>query len=125
TGEEDDQWLHNGLSDLGKEVVKEMNRLGIMIDVSHPSKKAIKDMFELSKAPLIASHSSARALCNHSRNLDDEQLEWIKESNGVVQTVAFSSYVNTKKHNAYDAAVKKIYGEVGEKMGFKVLSWDE
>ncbi|SOC80121.1 membrane dipeptidase/D-alanyl-D-alanine dipeptidase [Salinimicrobium sediminis] len=125
TGEEDDQWLHGGLSELGKEVVKEMNRLGIMIDVSHPSKEAIKDMFELSKAPLIASHSSARGLCDHSRNLDDEQLEWIKESNGVVQTVAFNSYLNTKKHNAYDAAVKKIYEEVGEKIDFKVLSWDE
>ncbi|MDX1752084.1 MAG: dipeptidase [Salinimicrobium sediminis] len=125
TGEEDDQWLHGGLSELGKEVVKEMNRLGIMIDVSHPSKKAIKDMFELSKAPLIASHSSARGLCDHSRNLDDEQLEWIKESNGVVQTVAFNSYLNTKKHKAYDAAVKKIYEEVGEKIDFKVLSWDE
>ena len=125
TGEEDDQWLHNGLSELGKEVVKEMNRLGIMVDVSHPSKEAIRDMFEISKAPLIASHSSARALCNHSRNLDDEQLEWIKESNGVVQTVAFSSYVNTEKHKVYDAAVNKIYGEVGEKIGFKVLSWDE
>src|SRR5690606_5237584 len=83
TGEEDGKWLHNGLSELGKEVVKEMNRVGMMIDVSHPSKEAIRDMFELSQAPLIASHSSARALCDHSRNLDDEQLEWIKKSNGV------------------------------------------
>lgn len=125
TGEADGQWLHGGLSDLGKEVVKEMNRLGMMIDVSHPSKEAIKDMYEISQAPLIASHSSARALCNHSRNLDDEQLEWIKNSNGVVQTVAFSSYVNTEKHNAYNAAVNKVYGEVGERVGFKVLSRDE
>lgn len=125
TGEEDGKWLHNGLSELGKEVVKEMNRVGMMIDVSHPSKEAIRDMFELSQAPLIASHSSARALCDHSRNLDDEQLEWIKKSNGVVQTVAFSSYVDTEKHRAYDAAVKKIYGEVGQRMGFEVLSRDE
>jgi len=79
TGEKDDVWLHNGLSDFGKEVIKEMNRVGMMIDISHPSKEAIRQMIALSKAPIIASHSSARALCNHSRNLDDEQLEWIKQ----------------------------------------------
>jgi len=60
TGEEDNVWLHNGLSDLGREVIKEMNRLGIMIDLSHPSKKANMEMMKLSKAPVIASHSSAR-----------------------------------------------------------------
>jgi membrane dipeptidase len=109
TGEEDTVWLHNGVSDLGKEVIKEMNKWGIMIDVSHPSKKSMKDMIALSKAPIIASHSSARALCNHSRNLDDEQLEWMKENGGVVQTVAFSAYVNTEKDKKYkDELVKKM-----------------
>lgn len=98
TGEKDSVWLHNGLSDLGKEAINEMNRLGIMIDVSHPSKEAMKQMIALSKAPIIASHSSARALCDHSRNLDDEQLQLMKENGGVVQTVAFSSYLNTEKH---------------------------
>lgn len=90
TGERDDVWLHDGLSDLGKEVLAEMNKYGMMIDVSHPSKEAMRDMIALSKAPIIASHSSARALCNHSRNLDDEQLQWIKENNGVVQAVPFA-----------------------------------
>lgn len=71
TGEQDNVWLHNGLSELGKNAVKEMNRLGIMIDVSHPSKEAMVQMVELSETPIIASHSSARALCDHSRNLDD------------------------------------------------------
>lgn len=125
TGEEDNKWLHGGLSPLGKEVIKEMNRLGIMIDVSHPSKESMRQMIELSKAPLIASHSSARALCNHSRNLDDEQLQWLKENGGVVQTVAFTSYLNTEKHNAYNAAVRKVYSEVGEKIEFKLLEKDE
>jgi membrane dipeptidase len=125
TGEANNEWLHGGLSDFGKEVVKEMNRLGMMIDISHPSKEAIKQMIELSQAPVIASHSSARELCNHSRNLDDEQLQWLKNNGGVIQTVAFSSYLNTEKHNAYDEAVKKVYGEVGERVGFKILSRDE
>ncbi|WP_026777379.1 dipeptidase [Polaribacter sp. Hel_I_88] len=105
TGESDDIWLHNGVSDLGKEVIKEMNKWGMMIDVSHPSKKAMKDMIELTKAPIIASHSSARALCNHSRNLDDEQLQWLKENGGVVQTVAFSAYVDTEKDKKFKEAL--------------------
>lgn len=125
TGETDNVWLHNGLSDLGKEAVKEMNRLGMMIDVSHPSKEAIKQMFELSKAPLMASHSSARALCDHSRNLDDELLLLFKKHGGVVQTVAFSSYVHTEKHNAFNAARTALMTAEAEKKGFKVLNRDE
>jgi membrane dipeptidase len=122
TGEADDTWLHNGLSDLGKEAVKEMNRLGIMIDVSHPSKEAMKQMISLSKAPIIASHSSARALCGHSRNLDDEQLMMMKENGGVVQTVAFSSYLNTEKHEARAAFMKSIYQQVADSLD---IAWYE
>lgn len=124
TGEENNEWLYNGLSELGEKAVAEMNRYGIMIDVSHPSKEAIKDMFELSKAPLIASHSSARALCNHSRNLDDELLELFKKHGGVVQTVAFSSYLNTEKHNAFSEASEKVYKEKAENMDFEILPRD-
>ncbi|MGV6832191.1 MAG: dipeptidase [bacterium] len=108
TGEEDDVWLHNGLSDLGKEVIKEMNRLGMMIDVSHPSRESIRQMIQLSKAPIIASHSSARALCDHSRNLDDELLLQLKENGGVVQAVAFQAYVHKQKHEAREAKLKPI-----------------
>tara|TARA_R110002153_G_scaffold46910_1_gene132492 strand:+ start:1762 stop:3051 length:1290 start_codon:yes stop_codon:yes gene_type:complete len=122
TGEADDTWLHNGLSDLGKDAVKEMNRLGIMIDVSHPSKQAMKQMISLSKAPIIASHSSARALCGHSRNLDDEQLMMMKENGGVVQTVAFSSYLNTEKHEARAAFMKSIYQQVADSLD---IAWYE
>ena len=124
TGEENDEWLHNGLSDLGKEVIAEMNRLGMMIDVSHPSKEAIKQMFELSKAPLIASHSSARELCNHSRNLDDELLILFKKHGGVVQTVAFSAYVNTEKDKAFSEASEKVYEEKAAEMDFEILPRD-
>ena len=122
TGEADDVWLHNGLSDLGKQAVVEMNKLGIMIDVSHPSKEAMKQMIALSKAPIIASHSSARALCDHSRNLDDEQLMMMKENGGVVQTVAFSSYLNTEKHDARAAYMKSIYEKVADSLD---IAWYE
>ena len=122
TGEKDDKWLHNGVSTLGKEVIKEMNKWGIMIDVSHPSKKSMEDMIKLTKAPIIASHSSARALCNHSRNLDDEQLNWIKENGGVVQTVAFNSYLNTEKHAAYNKAATAFMEKIAKEQGFTMMS---
>ncbi|WP_293295235.1 dipeptidase [Allomuricauda sp.] len=122
TGEKDSIWLHNGLSELGKQAVAEMNRVGIMIDVSHPSKEAMKQMIELTKAPIIASHSSARALCDHSRNLDDEQLMLMKENGGVVQTVAFSSYLNTEKHEARAAYMKDVYKKVADSLE---IAWYE
>lgn len=120
TGEGDGVWLYNGLSDLGKEAVAEMNKWGIMIDVSHPSKESMKQMIELSKAPIIASHSSARALCGHSRNLDDEQLLLMKENGGVVQTVAFRSYLNTEKYNARNEFMTSVYKKVADSLG---LTW--
>ena len=119
TGEADG-FLHEGLSELGKEAIVEMNRLGMMIDVSHPSKQAMRQMIALSKAPIIASHSSARALCDHSRNLDDEQLFWMKENGGVVQTVAFSSYLNTEKHNARNEYMQAIRTRLAAEKG---LEW--
>jgi microsomal dipeptidase-like Zn-dependent dipeptidase len=125
TGERDDVWLHDGLSDFGKEVIAEMNKWGIMIDLSHPSKKANMQTMELSKAPVIASHSSARALDpSVSRNLDDEELMMLKENGGVVQTVAFRSYVNSEKHEAYREAAAKIEEEVAKEMGFEMVSRD-
>jgi membrane dipeptidase len=93
TGEANGTWLHNGLSALGRQVVAEANRLGIMLDLSHPSKQANLQLLELSKAPVIASHSGVRALCNHSRNMDDEQLDALKKNGGVVQIVALDAYV--------------------------------
>lgn len=120
TGEANNEWLHNGLSELGKNAVNEMNRLGIMIDVSHISYRSMKDIIELSKAPIIASHSSARSLCDHSRNLTDEQLQLIKKNGGVVQTVALDTYVNREKKEKRDLFYKEIYKAVGDSLG---LSW--
>ena len=92
---------HDGVSAFGEEVIAEMNRLGIMVDVSHISKEASLDAMRLSRAPVIASHSSTQALCDHPRNMDDEQLMALKENGGVMQTVAFRSYV--KKDPLRDA----------------------
>lgn len=125
TGERDDVWLHDGVSDFGKEVIAEMNKWGIMIDLSHPSKKANMQTMELSKAPVIASHSSARTLDpSVSRNLDDEELMMLKKNGGVVQTVAFRSYVNSEKHAAFREASSKIEEEIAEEMGFEMVSRD-
>ena len=97
TGEFDGTSMYNGLSDLGKEVVELLNYYGIMIDISHPSKEAIRQMAELSTAPIIASHSSARALRDHPRNVDDEQLNWIKENGGVIQTTALGFFLTDRE----------------------------
>ena len=97
TGEFDGTFLHNGLSDLGKEVVKLLNYYGLMIDISHPSKEAISQMIGLSAAPVIASHSSARALRDHPRNLDDEQLNLVKDNGGVIQVTALGSFLTDRK----------------------------
>jgi membrane dipeptidase len=94
TGERDG-WKWQGVSPLGKQVIGEMNRLGIMVDVSHASKESMLQTAALSKAPVIASHSAARALCNVSRNLDDEQLLVLKESGGVIQIVAYNGFIKT------------------------------
>ena len=121
TGEADDKWLHNGLSELGKTAIYEMNKWGIMIDLSHPSKQSNMQAMALSRAPVIASHSGARALCNHSRNLDDEQLSAIKKNGGVVQTVAFRSYVSKEKSELRAAKTAEISKELGDKEGFTIM----
>lgn len=122
TGERDGVWLHHGLSDLGRQAVAELNKWGVMIDISHPSKDAIMQMLELSRAPIIASHSSARSLNDVSRNLDDEQLLALKENGGVVQTVAFASYVNSEKNTAHRNAMQALNESLAEEMGFELLN---
>lgn len=115
TGERDGVWLHNGLSPLGRQVIAEMNRLGMMIDVSHPSKASMLQTVALSKAPIIASHSGARALCGHSRNMDDEQLDALKKNGGVIQLVAFNSYTkcNARRDAEREAAITELRKQYG------------
>jgi microsomal dipeptidase-like Zn-dependent dipeptidase len=121
TGERDGKWMHNGLSELGKQAIAEANKWGIMVDISHPSKEANKQAIMLSKAPVIASHSSARAIANHSRNLDDEELALIKAKGGVVQAVALKAYVNVEKSARRAEASAAILKEFADKEGFTIL----
>lgn len=90
---------HNGVSNFGKEVIAEMNRLGVMVDVSHISDKSFYDVLELSKTPVIASHSCARALCDNPRNLSDDMLRALAAKDGVIQMCILSSYVKTPLPN--------------------------
>jgi membrane dipeptidase len=89
----DKETEHNGLSEFGKKVVAEMNRLGIIADVSHISVESFYDLINVSKAPIIASHSGCRALAEHSRNLDDEQLKALAQNGGVIQVVALGGFL--------------------------------
>ena len=125
TGEENNDYVHGGLSDMGREAIAEMNRLGIMIDISHPSKDSIMQTLKLSVAPIIASHSSARKLTNHTRNLDDEMLRAVKANGGVVQTTAFSTYVNEKRRTFLIEGRSNLEAEIADEIGFKILSEPE
>jgi microsomal dipeptidase-like Zn-dependent dipeptidase len=106
--------LYGGLSPFGVQVVQEMNRLGIMVDVSHASKKATLAVVALSKAPIIASHSGADAVNKSPRNLDDESLKAIASRGGVVQVVSLADYIKTRKDSperlAAQDALRKEYG---------------
>lgn len=125
SGENDGNFLHGGLSEMGREAIAEMNRLGIIVDVSHPSKESILQTLELSRAPVIASHSSARALSDVSRNLDDELLDAIAKNGGVVQTVALRSFVKVDKARARSQAMNAAVAEIAADAGFTVLGRGE
>ncbi|HVF48734.1 MAG TPA: membrane dipeptidase [Pyrinomonadaceae bacterium] len=91
-----DDARHNGLSDFGKEVVGEMNRLGMFVDISHVSDKTMSDVLDISRAPVIASHSSARALSNHKRNIPDELLRRIAKNGGVVMVNFYPAFIDER-----------------------------
>ena len=91
---------HNGLSEFGKRVVERMNRVGMMVDLSHASEKSFWDALECSSKPIICSHSSSRALCDHTRNLTDEQMRALAESGGVAQVCMYGGFLNKKEEDA-------------------------
>ena len=105
---------YNGISEFGKEVVARMNDLGIIVDISHASDKSFYDAIELSRAPIMASHSCARALCDNPRNLTDEMLLKLKENGGVIQLCILSGYVKEPAPNpARDSARQAVRDKHG------------
>jgi membrane dipeptidase len=103
-----DKPAHNGLTDYGKEIVREMNRQGIMVDISHVSDKTFYDALGVSKAPLIASHSSCRALCNHPRDMTDDMIKALAAKGGVIQINYEKSFID----QGYKDASDKLSGGV-------------
>jgi len=97
---------HNGLTDFGKQVVREMNHLGMMVDISHVADKTFYDALSVSKAPVIASHSSARALTNAPRNMTDDMLRAVAKNNGVVQVNFFNGFIDEDYRKATAALAK-------------------
>ena len=93
---------HGGLSPLGKEALREMNRVGMMVDLSHAAESTFWQVLELSKKPVVCSHSSCRALCDHPRNLTDEQLRALAEKGGVVQVTMYSGFLCKEGEAALD-----------------------
>lgn len=111
---------HNGLSDFGRQVVAEMNRLGMLVDVSHASDKSFFDVVELSKAPVIASHSSVRAVAQHNRNMTDEMIKKLAAKGGVIQICLLDEYVKNPDTTTVNykriKQIRKIYAGGMEKM---------
>lgn len=116
----------NGLSEFGRQVVRECNRLGIMVDVSHVSDRSFFDILDVTQAPVIATHSCVRTLCDHPRNLTDEMLQVLASKVGVIQICFVSSFVKKPKPNPErDRALQELrkkYGSWGE---IKEEDWEK
>ena len=99
---------HNGLTDLGRQVVERMNRLGMMVDISHVSDKTFYDAIAASKAPVIASHSSCRALCNAPRNMTDEMIRALAKNGGMIDINFYSAFLDQRFRNEYQKKAKQM-----------------
>lgn len=111
-----DNAVHNGLSPFGRDVVREMNRLGMMVDVSHVSDKAFYDVIEVSRAPVIASHSSVRAFCDIPRNISDDMLHTVKRNGGAVFVNFSVAYLDQKAYEVFAGFRDRRDREIAEMM---------
>lgn len=99
---------HNGVSDFGKKVIRKMNKLGIMVDLSHASEKSFYDALEISKLPIVCSHSSCRALCDHPRNLTDDQMRALAKKGGVMQITLYSGFLRSDGEATMEDAIAHL-----------------
>jgi membrane dipeptidase len=109
-----DKPAHNGLTDFGKDIVREMNRQGMLVDISHVSDKTFYDALDVSRAPLIASHSSCRALCNHPRDMSDEMIKALAAKGGVIQINYEKSFIDQAYKDAYDKETGGVVQHLSE-----------
>lgn len=113
---------HDGLTDFGKQVVREMNRLGMMVDISHVADKTFWDALEVSKAPIFASHSSCRALTNHARNMTDDMIVALAKKGGVVQVNFYCGFISQKFRDNDAADTKALDARMARETAGKNLS---
>ncbi len=122
---------HNGLSEFGRHVVLDMNRLGMMVDISHVADKTFYDVIETTKAPIIASHSSCRALANHTRNMTDEMLKALAKNGGVIMINFYSGFVDgrkaewTMKSRALQEELNEKYPGDAKRIEAEMKQWRE
>jgi membrane dipeptidase len=123
---------HGGLTPLGRQAVGEMNRLGMLVDVSHVADKTFFDAIEVSKAPVIASHSSCRALTNHPRNMTDEMLKAVARNGGVVMVNFFAGFVDESYRKAFEAlrpemdkAIEAVNAKYKDDVAARTKAWFE
>jgi membrane dipeptidase len=121
SSDEKDASFH-GLTDLGREIISEMNRLGIIIDLSHGSDATFEEVLKISKHPVIASHSNSRSLCNHLRNLTDDQIKALIERGGMVGVTFVSQFLSSEFRKAYSENWKRVPNEKARKLPELFLS---